>query len=107
MICPTRGGDNREGAKFCNNCGAPLPLRCPGCGTENRPGAKFCDDCGTALSRVAPAGGEHLSAVPSSAQGDCHAECGLHRGGRWRTPTSGHAGVGWGDDPHTSHGAPL
>ena len=55
MMCPTCGDDNRDGAKFCNNCGVPLPLRCPGCGTENRPGAKFCDDCGTALTAAAAA----------------------------------------------------
>ena len=56
MMCPTCGDDNRDGAKFCNNCGVPLPLRCPGCGTENRPGAKFCNDCGTALTTAAAAG---------------------------------------------------
>src|SRR5215510_15031488 len=45
MQCPRCGSDNREGAKFCNECAAPLLLRCPACGTENRPGAKFCDAC--------------------------------------------------------------
>jgi class 3 adenylate cyclase/predicted ATPase len=55
MMCPTCGDDNRDGAKFCNNCGVPLPLRCPGCGAENRPGAKFCNDCGTALTAAAAA----------------------------------------------------
>jgi len=53
MLCPTCGDDNRDGAKFCNNCGTPLPVRCPGCGTDNRPGAKFCNDCGTALTTAA------------------------------------------------------
>jgi predicted ATPase/class 3 adenylate cyclase len=56
MMCPTCRDDNRDGAKFCNNCGVPLPLRCPGCGTENRPGAKFCSDCGTALTMADAAG---------------------------------------------------
>src|SRR5215470_15872309 len=50
MQCPRCGGDNREGAKFCNECAAPLPLRCPACGTENRPGAKFCDACAAPLA---------------------------------------------------------
>src|SRR5215471_2605848 len=50
MQCPRCGGDNREGAKFCNGCAAPLPLRCPACGTANRPGAKFCDACAAPLA---------------------------------------------------------
>src|SRR5262249_1833421 len=50
MHCPSCGFDNREGAKFCNACGAPLALRCASCGSENPSGAKFCSECGTALS---------------------------------------------------------
>src|SRR5262249_12308957 len=50
MQCPRCGGDNREGAKFCNECATPLPLRCSACATENRPGAKFCDACATPLA---------------------------------------------------------
>src|SRR4029450_5753159 len=50
MQCPSCGFDNREGAKFCNECGAPLALRCASCGSENPSGAKFCSQCGTALS---------------------------------------------------------
>ncbi|MBI3250100.1 MAG: AAA family ATPase [Deltaproteobacteria bacterium] len=49
MHCSNCGSENRTGAKFCNDCGAPLPLPCPSCGVENRPGAKFCNDCGTSL----------------------------------------------------------
>src|SRR5438093_1305463 len=30
-------------------------LVCPNCGAENREGAKFCDSCGAALAEVAPA----------------------------------------------------
>ena len=55
MRCPACEDDNRDGARFCNNCGAPLPVRCPGCGTDNRPGAKFCDDCGAPLTTAATA----------------------------------------------------
>lgn len=51
MQCPTCGSDNRVGAKFCNECATPLPLRCPSCEAENRPGAKFCDECATPLTR--------------------------------------------------------
>src|SRR5262249_53372281 len=54
MRCPSCGCENRQGAKFCNECGAPLALRCTACGIENPGGAKFCSECGTALvpSRV-------------------------------------------------------
>ena len=49
MRCPSCGCENREGAKFCSECGASLVLRCSSCGMENRPGAKFCDECGASL----------------------------------------------------------
>ena len=49
MRCLQCGSDNREGAKFCNECATPLPLHCSSCGTENRPGAKFCNECATLL----------------------------------------------------------
>ena len=50
MRCTSCGTANRDGAKFCDACGTPLPLSCPACGIENRPGAKFCHDCGTSLT---------------------------------------------------------
>src|SRR3989449_3165877 len=49
MHCAGCGSENREGAKFCNDCGAPLSLPCPSCQAENRPGARFCNECGTPL----------------------------------------------------------
>src|SRR5438128_7266990 len=54
MRCPRCGCENRTGAKFCNECAAPLPLHCDACGAENRPGAKFCDACGTSLATPSP-----------------------------------------------------
>ena len=51
MRCSSCDFDNREGAKFCNECGAPLALRCASCGAENQAGAKFCNECGTALTK--------------------------------------------------------
>src|SRR4030095_8252743 len=50
MRCTNCGTANREGAKFCDACGTPLPLSCLSCGTANRPGAKFCNECGASLT---------------------------------------------------------
>src|SRR5215470_9277151 len=50
MRCTSCGTENRDGAKFCDACGTPLPLPCPSCKTANRPGAKFCNECGTSLT---------------------------------------------------------
>jgi class 3 adenylate cyclase/predicted ATPase len=55
VICPECQADNKEGAKFCSECGTPLSLRCPSCATPHRPGQKFCDECGTPLTAGAPA----------------------------------------------------
>src|SRR6516162_5956282 len=49
MKCAKCGAENREGAKFCNECAAPIEASCPKCGSNNKPGAKFCDECGTSL----------------------------------------------------------
>jgi class 3 adenylate cyclase/tetratricopeptide (TPR) repeat protein len=55
MKCPQCPHQNRAGAKFCDECGMPLPVGCPTCGVENRPGAKFCNECGTAITaQVSP-----------------------------------------------------
>src|SRR6185503_3152562 len=50
MRCVNCESDNPEGAKFCNECGVPLPLTCAACGTKNPTGAKFCHECGTSLT---------------------------------------------------------
>jgi len=47
--CSACEAENKDGAKFCNECGAPLSLRCPHCGSGVRAGQKFCDECGTPL----------------------------------------------------------
>jgi class 3 adenylate cyclase/tetratricopeptide (TPR) repeat protein len=49
MKCAKCGAENREGAKFCNECAAPIEASCPKCGSRNKAGAKFCDECGTSL----------------------------------------------------------
>ncbi len=50
MRCSKCGVENREHAKFCSECAAPLASKCPQCGATNLPGAKFCDECGTRLT---------------------------------------------------------
>src|SRR5262252_9363600 len=55
MKCAKCGTENREGAKFCNECAAPIEASCPKCGAKNKPGAKFCDECGTSLGPSAAA----------------------------------------------------
>ena len=54
MRCVKCEAENRDGAKFCNECAAPLPAKCPVCAAVNKPRAKFCDECGTALSAAPP-----------------------------------------------------
>jgi hypothetical protein len=49
MKCTSCGTGNREGAKFCNECAAPIEVSCARCGSRNKQGAKFCDECGTSL----------------------------------------------------------
>ena len=49
MRCANCGVDNRQGGKFCRECGSPLTRACPSCGTAVIPDAKFCDECGTTL----------------------------------------------------------
>jgi len=57
MNCPQCQFENREGAKFCKECGAKLDLTCPQCGNVLSPESKFCGECGSQLipsSRSAP-----------------------------------------------------
>ena len=48
-ICHSCNTLNREGRRFCAECGAPLPLICAACGFENQIGEKYCGGCGHAL----------------------------------------------------------
>jgi class 3 adenylate cyclase/tetratricopeptide (TPR) repeat protein len=43
--------ENREGAKFCLECGEKLELKCPECGKTLPFKAKFYDECGSDLKR--------------------------------------------------------
>ena len=50
MQCTKCKHENRDNAKFCENCGEKLSFICPKCGSELKPEAKFCDECGTKVS---------------------------------------------------------
>jgi class 3 adenylate cyclase len=45
MKCAKCGHDNRAGAKFCEECAAPLVRVCANCGAQLSPTAKFCSEC--------------------------------------------------------------
>ncbi len=56
--CPECGVEAAPERRFCEDCGASLPLRCPKCGAEAQVGKPFCADCGARLeaASLAPAG---------------------------------------------------
>jgi class 3 adenylate cyclase len=64
MRCPRCSHENREGVKFCGECGTRLERFCPDCGTANPPANKFCDQCGQSLA-VSP-GAESRFASPQN-----------------------------------------
>jgi hypothetical protein len=51
MQCSFCGSDNRDGRKFCAECGATLVLACVACGVSNQPGERFCGECGRPLAK--------------------------------------------------------
>ncbi len=63
MRCTQCQAENREGLRFCEDCGARLAATCPSCGAEVTPGKKFCGSCGASL---APAQPESRYASPQS-----------------------------------------
>ena len=52
MKCPKCQFDNREGIKFCEECGAKMELTCPACGAEIPFGRKFCGECGHKFGKL-------------------------------------------------------
>ncbi len=72
IYCPNCGTANRDGSKFCNECGYRLTgaegVLCPICGAQNRVGSVFCTQCGSRLIPVeAPA---EPPAPPTPAAGE-------------------------------------
>ena len=54
MQCPRCRHDNRQGARFCRECGAPFDVGCANCGAELESGSKFCDGCGAPVAATSP-----------------------------------------------------
>ena len=46
MRCPHCTFANREGGRFCEECGQSLDQACPACGAAVPSGRKFCGSCG-------------------------------------------------------------
>ena len=61
MTCSSCGAENRQGRKFCSQCGAALAVICPSCGAPNDPGDRFCGECGAI---VAPGEASAASSPP-------------------------------------------
>jgi len=67
MKCPRCQADNREGARFCRECGATFAAVCPSCGAKVAAGSKFCDSCDAVLALVpAPPAAASRYASPES-----------------------------------------
>ncbi len=49
MICSSCNSENRDGRRFCGQCGAALTVTCGACGAANEPGERFCGECGNGL----------------------------------------------------------
>ncbi|HET8575896.1 MAG TPA: adenylate/guanylate cyclase domain-containing protein [Methylomirabilota bacterium] len=52
MKCPRCQAENRDGARFCRDCGAAFVAVCSGCGAKVEAGSKYCDSCGAPLAAV-------------------------------------------------------
>src|SRR5947208_3692972 len=50
MKCPRCQAENREGARFCRECGVTFAAVCSHCGTKVEAGSNFCDSCGAPLA---------------------------------------------------------
>src|SRR2546428_638208 len=53
MLCSRCHTKNREGRRFCGECGLSFVSTCPSCGFLNEGGEKFCGGCGRSLMATA------------------------------------------------------
>jgi class 3 adenylate cyclase/tetratricopeptide (TPR) repeat protein len=66
MQCPRCQHGNREGRRYCAECGALLAVACPSCAFSNEPGEKFCGGCGAPLGASAGAAPDSRFNSPES-----------------------------------------
>jgi class 3 adenylate cyclase/tetratricopeptide (TPR) repeat protein len=66
--CSACGHENRDGRRFCTQCGVPLATRCPACGATTEPDERFCGDCGASLTATQASAPASAEAVPASAE---------------------------------------
>ncbi len=52
MKCPKCQAENRDGVKFCEECGTRMEIECPGCGAKIPLGKKFCGECGHKIDQT-------------------------------------------------------
>lgn len=50
MKCPSCGGANPKGKKYCGECATTLPQTCSACAAENPATNRYCGNCGAALA---------------------------------------------------------
>ena len=67
MECAACGTHNREGRKFCSQCGASLAVICASCGEPNEGGSRFCGECGSSLGADSTAGAAAIEPQPGPA----------------------------------------
>jgi Double zinc ribbon len=70
MRCPHCAFENRDGVRFCEECGRGLERVCPACGAAVPPGRKFCGGCGQPIhaERVLIFEAGHDDCVPATAR---------------------------------------
>src|SRR5262245_14052425 len=66
MQCSQCQFDNREGIRFCEECGAKLEQVCPACGAAVPPARKFCGECGAKLTAAPAPAAQPLAPHPAS-----------------------------------------
>ena len=65
MQCPRCRAENREGRRFCGECGLSFASACLSCGFLNEGSEKFCGGCGRSLT-LAPTPAEPRFTSPEA-----------------------------------------
>ena len=68
MRCERCGAENRDGVRFCEDCGERLSAACPHCRAHVPMGKRFCGSCGEPLEVAR--GGAELSREDERAEGE-------------------------------------